>query len=191
MVCVPENLTYYCNVNVMYIYILHTITNLLCTNTLIHYSFVVLIYSLKGKDTKSIPCEILKDEMLLLERNWTRLIESNDSKSCQNEHLCLYELWEDDTAEQVKINCNSSFVRGIVLVNDNGKVDDTFWQGKNDIDVPVCIVSKVSCEDLLDQVGPDSRVNKNSKGPKNSTGPIVKVSATEGGKYIHIFFNEK
>jgi hypothetical protein len=74
----------------------------------------------------------------------------------------------------------SSGLKGVILVNDTGKVEDSFWDDK-EIDVPVCIISSSSCEDLLKYLGvlPSSDVKFRNVNRSSPTA-MVKISANYG-----------
>ena len=149
---------------------------------------LVLMYSLdEGRDQPvTVKCDILFGVLKFMERNWTHLVNADRASTTRNEHICLYELWGNDSLGQLKMNSKSSGLKGVILVNDTGKVEDSFWDD-NEIDVPVCIINSSSCEDLLKYFGlrPSSNVKFRNSNQSSPTA-LVKISANQGSKHINI-----
>ena len=141
------------------------------------------MYSFEDKEDVivTVKCGILNDDLKLMERNWTRLVKADVSKTTRNEHMCLYELWENDSLEQLKMVCKSPLLKGVILVNDTGEVESSFWN-HNEIAVPLCIISSSSCEGLLDYFGLSPSSMAKVGNAKGSSTALVKISADHGGK---------
>ena len=159
-------------------YCLHNVFYLpsLCSRAVLMYSFED-----KEDDIVTVQCDILNGGLKLMERNWTRFVKADESKTTHNEHMCLYELCENNSLRQLKMVCESPSLKGVILVNNAGEVEDSFWDD-NEIAVPICIISSSSCGRLLEYFGLSPSSTAKVGNAKGSSTALVKISADHGGK---------
>ena len=138
---------------------------------------VVLVYFKNGDQGYNLQCTILKYDTMLLQPR--PLVTWEDSGSCHSELFCCYELWGGDSVKQIKSACSSPNIKGIVLVNQSGQITDpNFWD--EDITIPICIVSKAACEELLSLLEQGTRQLRSRH---SRTEVIARVSPINGGGY--------